>query len=137
MQRVVYIAEGNVHALGLHAVHVHVDLRNARGEGGEHPGQAGGLTAIDHHPKCGARERIEAEVRAVLNHHLKTGDAAEAAHRRRREHQYESVAQFRVTRIELRDDCPSGLAGILALIKFVQTDKHRAALGRLAPTRIL
>src|SRR6266568_4329451 len=57
LERVVHIAQGNVHALGLHAVHIHENLRHARGKGGEHLRKPWRLAAVHHRAKGRARER--------------------------------------------------------------------------------
>ena len=104
LQRVVHLAQGDVHALGFHAVHVHEELRDARGERGEHLRQAGSLAAVNHHLKRCAGERVQAGIGAILHHHLETGHTAQAAHRRRRQNQDARVTQLRVSRVELTHD---------------------------------
>ncbi len=78
-----------------------------------------------------AGERIQTEVRAILNHHLETGGAAQAAHRRRRQDQNARVAQLGVARVELAHDRLRGLVRVFAMLKCFQRNEHRAGIGKI------
>ena len=131
LQRVVHVAQRHVHALGLHAIHVHENLRHARGEGGEHRRESRRLTAVHHHAKGCSCERIQTKVCAVLNHHLESGGAAQAAHGRRRQDEDARVAQLGIARVELTHDGLRGFARVFAIFKRFQRNEHRAGIGKI------
>ena len=131
LQCVVHVAQGDVHALGFHAVHIHEELRHARGEGGEHLRQARSLAAVHHHPERRAGERIQTNVCAILNHHFESGGAAQATHGRRRQNQDARVAELGVSRVELTHDRFGGLARVFPTFKSFQRNEHRAGIGKI------
>jgi hypothetical protein len=131
LQRIVHVAQRHAHALGFHAVHLDVKLRHARGERREDLGKSWCLAAVDHHAEGRARERVQPDVGAVLNHHLEARSAAQSLYRRGRQHEHERVAQLLIARVELAQDGPRGFLRLLAILEILKRNEHRSGIGQV------
>ena len=96
LERFEHLLGRDAEHLRLHPVDVGVDLGRAGVEQREHVEQAGGLVGGGDQRLGRRLERLEPAAAAVLDHHLEAAGGADAAHRRRHDHDDERLLEHAV-----------------------------------------
>ncbi len=137
LKRAEDVAQGHVHALGFHAVHVQPELRNVGAEGREIVRQAGRLVGFPDHGKSLRLQFFEPGVAAVLDVDLVPARVPDAGDRRRREYRDKRLRNFRPhPRVHLGDDRRHLLLRRVAVVEILERQEDRGGVGLVAAEEV-